>query len=875
MDEHNQPPQKPKKRKRLTVPHHFPHILDTKPGFLVGWIMYKLFSSVKYAPDVREKLRSAARTGTVVYTIKYRGRLDYLLYRYRFLQDRISAPKMAFDLNMIFWLPIRRVLAVIQYYVRYFFAHGKMPDPYTSGFYREEIKKGTPSLIFLVDEKGFARRFVKSLENPLVLLLEVQKEMDKPILLVPLTYVHELKVESDTPSLTDMFFGSVDRPGPLRKIFLFFHYYRRTFIDVGPIVNLQERISDQQSLESLIDSSRALTDELLEHISRQRRLILGPPTRTREQLREMVLDNLEIRPELESLAERMNKPKEFVRKKANGYFNEIAANYTSAYIHIWDYILGYLFKRIFEKIEVDPRDLSMIREAARQGTMVYVPCHRSHIDYLVLNYLLFLQRMHPPRIAAGSNLSFWPMGHIFRKSGAFFIRRTFRNNPLYETVFTHYVRKLLENGYPIEFFIEGGRSRSGKMIAPKLGFLSITLDTFLEGKCDNLLFIPSHIGYDHIMEEQYYIKEMSGKEKKGESLMQMIRARRFLRRRYGTVYVRFAEPISAREYFKDIPVDTMRKDEKREVYRRFSMHVVNAINSVTNVTPLTLVSAALSSLPYRGFPHSEVKEVMQLFTNYLQHMKAPLLDAVFDVDRCMEFGLSALRDRKVLEVLEEGDTDEEAFYTLDEEKLLTLEYYKNNIVHFFVPASYMATALLLTPHEEAMQESIEERVGFLGDLLKFEFIGEEEFSAQTFDRLIDFFEDMDFVTCKGMRPAREIKVSTVGLKFLPLWKQLIRAYLESYWTALHTLRTLNGRELGRRELMKKAKSTGIKFQQRGQLRHAGALSNLTFGNAFKLMEKKGIILVDRTKNEDVYSLAAEEEYIREIERRVKSFVLES
>ena len=162
--------------------------------------------------------------------------------------------------------------------------------------------------------------------------------------------------------------------------------------------------------------------------------------------------------------------------------------------------------KMFQGIEFEPDELAMVREQARKGSVVYIPSHKSHIDYLVLNYVLFHYHMHVPRIAAGKNLAFWPMGNIFRKSGAFFIRRTFRGARLYATVFKRYVKALLKEGHPLEFFIEGGRSRSGKLVLPKIGFLSILLEAYKEGYCDDLIFVPSSISYDRIIEEKEYLR---------------------------------------------------------------------------------------------------------------------------------------------------------------------------------------------------------------------------------------------------------------------------------------------------------------------------------------------------------------------------------
>jgi glycerol-3-phosphate O-acyltransferase len=197
--------------------------------------------------------------------------------------------------------------------------------------------------------------------------------------------------------------------------------------------------------------------------------------KSRQQFKEIVLMDKRVSEKIQSMSSGNKKKLRQMRKKAGEYFDEIAADYNITYIQFFHMALNWFWKKIFEGIHVDKVALAKVREWARKGTLVYVPSHKSHIDYLILNYVLFTHHMHIPRVAAGRNLAFWPMGHIFRKSGAFFIRRSFSGATLYLEVFNRYIKALLEEEHPIEFFIEGGRSRNGKLVLPKTGFLSILL----------------------------------------------------------------------------------------------------------------------------------------------------------------------------------------------------------------------------------------------------------------------------------------------------------------------------------------------------------------------------------------------------------------
>ena len=164
----------------------------------------------------------------------------------------------------------------------------------------------------------------------------------------------------------------------------------------------------------------------------------------------------------------------------------------------------------------------------KQHPVVLVPCHRSHFDYVILSYIFHLNYLSPPHIAAGINLSFWPLGPLFRGAGAYFIRRSFDDNELYKAVFRSYLKFLIREGYTQEFFIEGGRSRTGKILTPKLGMLSAIVDAFTQGVRRDLYLVPVSIHYGRVVEEEAYQRELGGAEKEPESLAGLVRARRVL-----------------------------------------------------------------------------------------------------------------------------------------------------------------------------------------------------------------------------------------------------------------------------------------------------------------------------------------------------------
>ena len=333
------------------------------------------------------------------------------------------------------------------------------------------------------------------------------------------------------PSLLDTLFGTSQRPGKLRKIVTLFRHPGRIFVELSQPLNLRQWLGQSVHTEKSIGhQALQLRRRLLLQHNRHRQSITGPVLKSGEELKESILTSDRVQAFIKKQAEARQEPIFKIRKKADGYLDEIAARYSPAVIRIMSSVVGWIVNSMFDGAVIDKSGLSRVKAMSMNGPLVLVPCHKSHIDYLILSYVLYHNNMPCPHIAAGKNLSFWPLGPIFRGGGAFFLRRTFRGAVLYSRIFSAYIHKLLEEGFNIELFIEGGRSRTGKLLMPKLGLISILLDAYRKGACENMTFVPVYIGYDRIIEEHAYVHEVEGGKKEDENLSQVIRARRFLKK---------------------------------------------------------------------------------------------------------------------------------------------------------------------------------------------------------------------------------------------------------------------------------------------------------------------------------------------------------
>jgi glycerol-3-phosphate O-acyltransferase len=824
---------------------HYAGYLPRRPGFLLRWTLDPFFSRVTVHPRQRERLQELGRQGAVVYALKYRSHLDFLFFNRRYQDLDIVAPEVAFDLNLWMWQPFSHLLQIISAALDYFTRRRSWPNPFQDRYFHRMLQEKRGSLMFLVDQVGFRQRFLKPREDPIRHLLEIQAGLDFPIFLVPQMVIYEKDPGREDKSIFQLFFGDSENPGKLRKLVLCFFKSKKAVVEVGEPLNLQEVLASVPPAGPLTPLAQNIRRELIQRLDVQRRMITGPVIKSREEFLELTLTDPGLTRFMEHLAETEKKKISKIKSAAQGYFWEIAANFNVLYLYFFDRVLNWLWQGLFEGIVWDEAGFEKVREAGQRGNLIFIPCHKSHIDYLILNHLIYRHHLHPPRIAAGKNLAFWPLGHFFRNSGAFFIRRRFLGGKLYAEVLYAYLKTLLKSGHNLEFFIEGGRSRTGKLVLPKLGLLNMILKIYYDQTVEDLLFVPTFIGYDQVLEEKAYLKELEGSTKEDESVGQLVKARKFLRKRYGQVYIQFSEPISLKEYLAQFPQNPDTAADIRIHSQDLGYRIIQSINRISVVTTFSLVCAALLTYPRKGVYRRELLQIIQVLHDYLQDQKVPRADSLDNLPQAVEDTLKLCENRKLITPIEkeEGLTDELGLggYSIDETKRPLLEYYKNNIIHFFLPASLVSLAILARQGFEFNREEIVTDFNFLTDFFKNEFIFSDLSSETEVEQTLDYFASRGVVICLDRDEAR-YTLSASGLKELAYLGNLLYNYLESYWIVFRSIKYLQKKPRSEKEFLKRIQSIGQKLHKLGEVERAEALSESTFQNALKLFGEKGIVL---------------------------------
>lgn len=381
------------------------------------------------------------------------------------------------------------------------------------------------------------------------------------------------------------------------------------------------------------------------------------------------------------------------RRFARGYANEIVNNYSYSVVRFFEQFLTWLWTQLYDGVEV--HHFERVRELAATHELIYVPCHRSHVDYLLLAYVIFQRGLTLPYVAAGNNLDVPVLGPLLRNAIAFYIRRSFKDNDLYKAVLREYLHMLIQRNTPIEYFIEGGRSRSGRLLPPKLGMLAMTVHSQLRQTNRPLAFIPTYIGYERIMEGGTYIGELKGKPKESESLLGLLKVSRKIERIFGHVHLSFGTPLHMEDFMQKYDVepnslpadrtDTPLDEKTSAMVDNLGIKIMQNINKAAVINPISLLSLVLLSTPKAALDEDTCREQIALSQRIATD--APYADEtiVTDMDpqSIIDYGIKLKLIERTPHIL--GD-----MIKVMPKQVAILSYFRNNILHVFIMSSFLA-----------------------------------------------------------------------------------------------------------------------------------------------------------------------------------------
>ncbi|MCE9680362.1 glycerol-3-phosphate 1-O-acyltransferase PlsB [Shewanella sp. AS1] len=574
----------------------------------------------------------------------------------------------------------------------------------------------------------------------LLKLHQQQQDLDMQLVPVSLYWGRTPGKEDDTMKAAVL---ERESPSWLRKCLMILFLGRHNFVQFSNAMSLRY-MSDNHGSDKRIAQKLARVARV--HFRRQRKVMTGPVLPNRQNLFHALLKSESMQKAIQEEAQSKKISEAKARETAMEYLDEIAADYSDSLVRIAERFLTWLWNKLYKGINI--KGAEQIRQLHHDGhEIVYVPCHRSHMDYLLLSYILYYQGMVPPHIAAGINLNFWPAGPMFRRGGAFFIRRSFRGNKLYTAVFREYLDQLFTKGYSVEYFTEGGRSRTGRLLAPKTGMIAMTLNSVLRGVERPVTLVPVYLGYDHVMEVATYHKELSGKKKQKESVWQVFGAIRKLGN-FGQGYVNFGEPITLHNYLSEQVPDwreEIAQDPEQKpswltpVVNTLANRVMTRINDAAAVSSVTLTSLVLLASEQNALERSQLEKQLDFYLSLLKELPYTQFASVVEGDgaKLVSQGLELKKLRLDSDPL--GD-----IISIDESIAVAMTYYRNNIIHLMVIPSLVASCL--TQLEHCNRKEIISTVEDFYPLLKAELFMSIQDLPGYVSNLLDLFIKQSLIT---------------------------------------------------------------------------------------------------------------------------------
>ncbi len=791
------------------------------------WMARRYFEPVRFAQSAVDELSALHQKGFVVHIMRTTAWVNFLYLHWAMVRRGLPPVRAVANLRPWFTKPFTLAAQRGEFDVRFTYAR----------------KQGGSGLVFLRESAFNTARGKSTGEDPFPALVEMARKSEQPVFLVPELFVWEKWLQKITPSVFDRIFGSPEAPGFLHSVGAFMRNYKRAQFRIGEPIDLKAFVAENPD-ETTEVIARKVRSTLSHHLARETRAVFGPPRKPTDRLIDEAMRDKVFQQTAIEVAKEQNKSIESVNRTAKRNFEAIAARYSPSVVGFTAPILHWVFNRIYDGVEVDEVGLERAMKAAGDAPMVLTPSHKSHVDYLIMSYVLFQRGYTVPLVAAGANLSFFPLGPFLRRGGAFFLRRSFKGDKLYTATFKAYLKKLVHDGIHHEFFPEGGRSRTGKLLTPKLGLFTWLVDAVLEGARNDLLFVPVAIDYEKVVEGASYKAELAGGEKKPEDLKALLSAPSVLTENYGRIHLSFDEPVSLAKLMKDRGVDPRETtdDQKKALVRALGHRVMHGISKVSTVTPHALLASALLAHRRRGISVREITDRIGLLRKMATDLNARLSVQLNDSPSSptvlgpVQDAMRMFASEGFVRIVEARG---EPIYQVEEERRPELSFYKNTLMNLIAGRTIVCAAILSVEPEVSVA-AIRERALVLSRLLKMEFIFPV---GQTFEHIFD--ATVEHLLSLGLlvREEQTLRVApeTHVRPTVQFLADLLLDVLESYLLAARQAADVAKEGQDKKDYLKKALENGRADFLGGTIISAEAVSKSSLENALTYLLEQGFL----------------------------------
>ena len=570
------------------------------------------------------------------------------------------------------------------------------------------------------------------------------------------------------------------------------------------------------------------------------RATAGGADRDPEQVVAEIFAGPEFQAALTRLAAETVRPRAELEQEARTAFGEMVAVQSQLALDAVDRLARFALRAY--DIEADSDALDGLRSLNRRHALVFLPSHKSYLDPFILRGALGGAGLPCNHILGGVNVSFWPMGPILRRSGVVFIRRTVKDDAVYKVALRAYLGYLVERRYNLEWYLEGGRSRTGKLRPPRLGVLSYLVEAFRERGVDDVYLVPVSIAYDQLQEVAAMAAEEHGAEKKAESFAWMLKYISSQGQRLGKAYLNFAEPVSLRQV----------RAERKLATEKIAFEVLHRINRVTPITPPALLTLALLGIGDRALTAGEIRAVLAPLLDYVAVRKLPQAGTI---DLAAPGGLAPALDALVTtKVVTRFTGGVEPVYGIGENQHLVAAYSRNRIIHFFVTRAITELVLLHLirrpvghPKDSDLGARAWAEALRLRDLLKYEFFfaAKPEFAEELRAELAILDPDWE-------QKAADPTAIATGLAELPLLlgHRVLGSFLEAYMVVADRLAAHPAGPVDEKPFLDGCIGVGHQYRLQQRIHSGESISKELFKNALSLAAGRGL-LADPGRDPDV------------------------
>jgi glycerol-3-phosphate O-acyltransferase len=565
-------------------------------------------------------------------------------------------------------------------------------------------------------------------------------------------------------------------------------------------------------------------------LERARRRLIGDRYKVPRLVAEQISDSAPFQRRLAELATELNLPLDQVRTRATTALNELVAVQSELATDIFAGVMRPMHDRAWT-VQADDAELTKLRELNRRHALIFLPSHRSYADPFILASALSRHDFPRNHVMGGSNLNFWPMGPLARRAGLVFIRRSFGDDEVYKSVVQEYFGHLLAKRFNLEWYFEGGRSRTGKLRPPRFGLLRYVAAALSSGRADDVYLVPVSITYERLPEVSTMAAEQVGAEKKKEGLAWLAKYARSQRARAGSAYVRIGEPFLLRERLAPAGAD---EAQTRIALQKVAFDVAVGINRVTPVTPNALMALTLLGVRDEALTVTQVRQVIAPILDYIGQRNLPTtgLDGL-RTDGGVTSVLAELQRAGVVSVYDGG---REPVFWIAPGKHLDAAFYRNNAIHWFVNRAIVELAILHAagstspdPLGDGWAEAKR-----LRDQLKFEFFFPDR---DTYER--ELMAELELLA-PDWREYTERPKQVHELLHRPgflMAQRVLRSFLDAQLVVLEQLASLApGADSSDRTILAQCEAVGQQMLLQGRLHGPESLSRELFQSALKLAD---------------------------------------